>query len=64
VDGLREKTEQVAAELAEAELALEHVAIARATLIAVLAAGGRVGGPASDGAVPAGSVAGRGPVPV
>lgn len=65
VEGLREQAEQVCAELAEAELALEHVAITRATLAVVLAAGGGAGGPASDGDVsPAGSGAGRGPVPV
>lgn len=43
VEELREVAARVAAQLGEAELALEHVAIARATLAAVVAGGaGRV----------------------
>ena len=40
VESLRERAARVAAELVEAERALEHVAITRATLAVVLAAGG------------------------
>jgi hypothetical protein len=57
VEGLREQAGRVAAELAEAELALEHVTITRATLAVVLASDGGAGVSACDGpvAVPAGS---------
>lgn len=41
VEELREKAARVAVELGEAELALEHVAITRATLAAVVARGGK-----------------------
>jgi len=40
VEGLRKQAGQVAAQLAEAESALEHVVITRVTLAAVLAEGG------------------------
>jgi hypothetical protein len=42
VESLRERAARVAVELGEAELALEHVAITRATLAVVVAAGGAV----------------------
>ena len=41
VEELREQAVRVAVELGEAELALEHVAITRATLAVVLAGGGQ-----------------------
>lgn len=43
VEELREQAARVAAELGEAELTLEHVAITKATLAAVLAGGGQDG---------------------
>lgn len=64
VEELREETARVAAALGEAELALEHVVITRATLAVVLAGPGAqaAGGQHADtGAPPAG--AGRVPVP-
>ena len=63
VEELREQAARVAAELGEAELALEHVTITRATLAVVLAAGGAT---AEDGqgAYIGASRAGRPRVPV
>lgn len=49
VEELREQARRVATELDEAELALEHVAITKATLAVVLAGGAQaVGGRGSD----------------
>ncbi|HMA11763.1 MAG TPA: hypothetical protein VKO83_07735, partial [Steroidobacteraceae bacterium] len=51
VEELREQAARVATELGEAELALEHVAITKATLAVVLAGGGHAGdGPDGDAA--------------
>lgn len=51
VEELRERAARVAAELGEAELALEHVAITKATLAVVLAGGGQAAdGPDGDAA--------------
>lgn len=60
VEALREHVARVAAELGEAELALEHVAITRATLAVVITAGGAAAAPDQE------SEAGTGPslVPV
>jgi len=52
VEGLREQAARVAAQLGEAERALEHVAITRATLAAVLAAHEGVGRQAQDVGTP------------
>jgi hypothetical protein len=59
VEALREQAARVAAQLAETELALEHVAVTRATLAAVLAGHGGID-PATQGADVTG---GAGPVP-
>ena len=48
VEELREQAARVAAELGEAELALEHVAITKATLAVVLAGGALAAGPDGD----------------
>lgn len=64
VEELREQAAHVAAQLGEAELALEHVVITRATLAVVLAAGSvpaGVGQDADSGAAAAGTA--RVPVP-
>jgi len=51
VEELREQAARVATELSEAELALEHVAITKATLAVVLAGDGQAaGGPDADAA--------------
>ena len=59
VEELREQAARVAAELGEAELALEHVVITRATLAVVLAGGAQ---DADSGATPQAGTA-RVPVP-
>lgn len=63
VEELREQAARVAAELGEAELALEHVAITRATLAVVLTAGGGPTGARQDADTGA-SQAGTARVPV
>jgi hypothetical protein len=52
VDGLRQEAARVAVALGEAERALEHVSITRATLAAVLSGHGVVAGPAQGVDVP------------
>ena len=52
VDELRQEAVRVAVALGEAERALEHVSITRATLAAVLAGHGAVAGPAQGVDVP------------
>jgi hypothetical protein len=52
VDELRQEAARVAVALGEAERALEHVSITRATLAAVLAGHGAVAGPAQSMDVP------------
>jgi hypothetical protein len=52
VDELRQEAARVAVALGEAERALEHVSITRATLAAVLAGRGAVAGPAQGMNVP------------
>ena len=52
VEELQEQAARVAGELSEAERALEHVAITRATLAAVLAEHGGVGLQAQDAGMP------------
>jgi hypothetical protein len=60
VDELRQEAERVAVALGEAERALEHVSITRATLAAVLAGHGAVAGPAQGIDVPERESAGGG----
>jgi hypothetical protein len=65
VESLREQAARVAAQLGGAELALEHVAITRATLAAVVAAGGAVSVQGSETAdVPGRAMPGPSLVPV
>lgn len=64
VESLREQAVRVAVELGEAELALEHVAITRATLAAVIAGNGGAGLDAQDTDTPGRGVPGPSLVPV
>lgn len=59
VDALREQVARVSAELSAAELALEHVAITRATLALVVVGGGEAGEVACEAQAP-GTAAARG----
>jgi hypothetical protein len=63
VESLREQAVRVAVELGEAELALEHVAITRATLAAVLAGNGGAGLGAQGADAPGHGVPGSSLVP-
>lgn len=64
VESLREQAVRVAVELGEAELALEHVAITRAALAAVIAGNGGAGIDARYTDVPGHGVPGSSLVPV
>jgi post-segregation antitoxin (ccd killing protein) len=64
VESLREQAARVAVELGEAELALEHVAITRATLAAAIAGNGGAGMEARHTDAPGHGVPGSSFVPV
>jgi hypothetical protein len=64
VEALREQAARVAGELGEAELALEHLAITRATLAAALAGHGGHGAVGQDGDPAGRDVTGPASVPV